>query len=119
MKKTLSRFLAIALPVAFVLAAPTWLQSCDNSEPTEPTSDDNGDDFRIGTQSAREYYEGFLYKEIADKLGIGFETVHTHVRNIYDKLHVRSRTGAEDTESKFFLGIGHAHYLSGCRASGN
>ena len=37
---------------------------------------------------------GFLYKEIADKLHISFETVHTYVRRIYEKLHVRSRTEA-------------------------
>ncbi|MEW6159039.1 MAG: response regulator transcription factor [Verrucomicrobiota bacterium] len=38
--------------------------------------------------------QGFLYKEIADKIGIGFETVRWHIRNIYDKLHVRTRTEA-------------------------
>ena len=38
--------------------------------------------------------EGCLYKEIAERLGIGIETVRTHVRRIYDKLHVRSRTEA-------------------------
>lgn len=37
---------------------------------------------------------GFLYKEIADKLQISFETVHTYIRRIYEKLHVRSRTEA-------------------------
>jgi len=38
--------------------------------------------------------KGFLYKEIADQLGISIETVRTHIRHIYDKLHVRSRTEA-------------------------
>jgi DNA-binding NarL/FixJ family response regulator len=38
--------------------------------------------------------EGFLYKEIAANLGISLETVRTHVRNTYDKLHVRTRTEA-------------------------
>jgi DNA-binding NarL/FixJ family response regulator len=38
--------------------------------------------------------KGFQYKEIADALGIGFQTVCTHVRRIYEKLHVRSRTEA-------------------------
>ena len=37
---------------------------------------------------------GLMYKEIADKLGIGFETVRTYVRRIYEKLQVRSRTEA-------------------------
>ena len=38
--------------------------------------------------------QGSLYKEIAAELGIGTETVNTHIRNIYAKLHVRSRTEA-------------------------
>ena len=37
---------------------------------------------------------GFLYKEIAEKIGISFATVRTHVRHIYEKLHVRTRTEA-------------------------
>jgi DNA-binding NarL/FixJ family response regulator len=37
---------------------------------------------------------GMLYKEIAATLGISSETVRTHVRNIYEKLHVRTRTEA-------------------------
>lgn len=38
--------------------------------------------------------KGKLYKEIADILGIGTETVRYHLHNIYDKLHVRTRTEA-------------------------
>jgi len=38
--------------------------------------------------------KGYMNKEIADILAIAFQTVHTHVRNIYSKLHVRSRTEA-------------------------
>jgi DNA-binding NarL/FixJ family response regulator len=38
--------------------------------------------------------EGFLYKEIADKLQVSGHTVHFHIRNIYQKLHVRSRAQA-------------------------
>ena len=37
---------------------------------------------------------GFLYKEIAEKLGISYETVHTYIRRIYEKLQVRTRTEA-------------------------
>jgi len=37
---------------------------------------------------------GYLYREIAERLKIGYTTVHTHIRHIYDKLHVRSRTQA-------------------------
>ena len=38
--------------------------------------------------------KGYLYKEIAKQLDVQFDTVHSHIRNIYNKLHVRSRTEA-------------------------
>jgi len=38
--------------------------------------------------------KGFLYKEIAEKLNISYETVHTYIRRIYEKLQVRTRTEA-------------------------
>jgi len=38
--------------------------------------------------------KGLLYKEIAASLGISFDTVQWHIRNIYEKLHVRSRSEA-------------------------
>ena len=38
--------------------------------------------------------KGFLYKEIANELFISIETVRTHVRKIYQKLQVRTRTEA-------------------------
>jgi DNA-binding NarL/FixJ family response regulator len=37
---------------------------------------------------------GHRCKEAADALGIGVGTVNTHVRHIYEKLHVRSRAEA-------------------------
>ncbi len=49
--------------------------------------------------------QGYLYKEIADSLGIGLETVRRHVSNLYAKLHVHTRTEAtvkflqEDSET--------------------
>ena len=38
--------------------------------------------------------KGHRSKEIADELGIGTGTVNSHVRHIYEKLHVRSRAEA-------------------------
>jgi len=38
--------------------------------------------------------KGFLYKEIALQLNIGYETVHNYIRRIYEKLRVRSRSQA-------------------------
>ena len=38
--------------------------------------------------------KGRRSKEIAEELGMGVGTVNTHVRHIYEKLHVRSRTEA-------------------------
>lgn len=38
--------------------------------------------------------QGYLYKEIADALGISLPTVNTYIRRIYEKLHVRSRAQA-------------------------
>ena len=38
--------------------------------------------------------KGYRYKEIAEALFVSVETVRTHIRNIYDKLQVRSRTEA-------------------------
>jgi DNA-binding NarL/FixJ family response regulator len=38
--------------------------------------------------------QGYLYKEIADKLGITLNTMKTHQHAIYEKLHVQSRTEA-------------------------
>ena len=49
--------------------------------------------------------QGLIYKEIADKLNIGYETVHTYIRRIYEKLQVRTRTEAV---AKFLQKIGAA-----------
>jgi DNA-binding NarL/FixJ family response regulator len=45
--------------------------------------------------------KGYSNKEIADRLKVSIETVRTHLKNIYEKMHVRSRTEAV------------AHYMSG------
>lgn len=38
--------------------------------------------------------KGFRYKEIADQLSISLDTVKRHAHNIYEKMHVQSRTDA-------------------------
>lgn len=38
--------------------------------------------------------QGYLYKEIADQLGITMSTVRAHLHTVYEKLHVQSRTEA-------------------------
>lgn len=48
--------------------------------------------------------KGHRSKEIADELGIGLGTVNTYVRNVYEKLHVRSRAEAV---AKFLGGRSH------------
>jgi DNA-binding NarL/FixJ family response regulator len=35
--------------------------------------------------------EGLSYKMIADKMNLSFHTIHTHIRNVYEKLHVNSK----------------------------
>jgi DNA-binding NarL/FixJ family response regulator len=38
--------------------------------------------------------QGFLYKEIAEQMGSSIHTINTHIRRIYEKLHVHSRAQA-------------------------
>jgi DNA-binding NarL/FixJ family response regulator len=63
----------------------------------QPSTQTNPD-LEILTRREREMLDllskGYRYKEIADLLSISFETVRTHIHNIYEKLHVQSRTEA-------------------------
>jgi DNA-binding NarL/FixJ family response regulator len=38
--------------------------------------------------------QGYLYKQVAQKMGVTYLTVHGYVKRIYEKLHVHSRTEA-------------------------
>ena len=55
---------------------------------------------RLDLLSAREQAvldclaQGLAYKQIGDQLGISINTIRTHLRHIYEKLHVQSRTQA-------------------------
>ncbi|NTW59840.1 MAG: response regulator transcription factor [Nitrospirae bacterium] len=46
------------------------------------------------TEIVKEIENGLSYKDIAVKLGISPHTVHTHIKNIYEKLHAKNRQGA-------------------------
>ena len=67
---------------------------CFPSGPAPAEHDDN----LLLSPREREVLEmlarGFLYKEIAEALGISIRTVDTYIRRIYEKLHVCSRTEA-------------------------
>lgn len=53
-----------------------------------------------GALSARErevldgLAQGYVYKQIADKLGVSIHTLRNYIRRIYEKLHVHTRTEA-------------------------
>lgn len=78
-RKVVQSFQSSARPAA-AAAAPA-------AEPTEDLSPREQEVLDLLSQ-------GFMYKEISDKLGISFETVRTYIRRIYEKLHVRTRTEA-------------------------
>jgi len=65
--------------------------------PFQPASEQSTDMEKL-TKREREMLDllakGYRYKEIAERLFISFETVRTHIHNIYEKLQVQSRTEA-------------------------
>ena len=65
----------------------SFLRSGPSPQPTENLSEREQEVLDCLSQ-------GFLYQEIAEKLGISYETVHTYIRRIYEKLQVRTRTEA-------------------------
>ena len=60
-------------------------------------STDNEDEFKLSDREIEVLHqlaEGNNYREIADALFISVDTVRHHIRNIYKKLHVHSRSEA-------------------------
>jgi DNA-binding NarL/FixJ family response regulator len=62
------------------------------SQPPHPANADNLTDRERDLLSL--LARGKQYKEIADQLGISVDTVRSHIRRVYRKLHVHSRTEA-------------------------
>ena len=55
------------------------------------------EDFRLTTRENEILYsliEGMSYKKLAEKYFISISTVRTHIRHIYEKLHVNSKSEA-------------------------
>lgn len=60
---------------------------------TEPARRDYGLSARE-TQILELMSHGLIKKEIADRLALSYHTVDNHLRSIYGKLHVHTRSGA-------------------------
>lgn len=67
-----------------------YFQQQQQQRTTDDAANLSKREFEILTYLAK----GYQYKEIAETLSISVATVRTHLRSIYDKLHVRSRTEA-------------------------
>ena len=76
----------MSMPIARKLVGYFQEQSATASQVENLTERER----EILTQLAK----GLQYKEIADNIGVKLETVRSHIKHIYDKLHVRSRTEA-------------------------
>lgn len=61
---------------------------------SHPSSECEGDLTKREREILSLLTKGYRSKEVAEELAIGVQTVHTHLRNIYEKLHVRSRAEA-------------------------
>jgi len=62
--------------------------------PAKPAAGDEVKLSKRETEILELLTKGLANKEIADRLGLSVETVRVHLKRIYEKLHVRSRTEA-------------------------
>jgi len=69
------------------MVVQSFLKPVTKSEPTADLSPREREVLDLLSQ-------GLMYKEISDKIGVSYETVHTYIRRIYEKLQVRTRTEA-------------------------
>ncbi len=94
--RTMTAAQALASPEAFIPQAPQQAQAAPSSAPTAPTCHLSSP---VGL-TAREMEvlrllaQGFTSAQIAEQLVIGVVTVNFHVRSIYSKLGVNSRSAA-------------------------
>jgi DNA-binding NarL/FixJ family response regulator len=66
----------------------------DSFHPTKPVAHPQ-DKLTAREEEILDYLaKGYVTKEIADKLAVSYDTVRYHLKHIYDKLHVHSRTEA-------------------------
>jgi DNA-binding NarL/FixJ family response regulator len=63
-------------------------------QPPAPGLDESANLTRRELEILEQLARGYGDKEIAVRLSVSFDTVRTHLKHIYEKLHVRSRTEA-------------------------
>ena len=63
-----------------------------SANPSQENSDSNFISLSVREREiADNLVEGLTAKEISGRLGISFDTVRTHAKSIYRKLHVRNK----------------------------
>jgi len=82
--------LAGGSPMSHAIARKVVASFQSLNQPVEPENQLSPREERVLDCLAR----GLAYKQIGDELGISINTIRTHLRHIYEKLHVQSRTEA-------------------------
>ncbi len=68
----------------------SWFRETDAASRAAPEEDLTSRELQV----LRSFARGSTYDEIADAMSISRHTVHSHIRNIYGKLHVNNRRQA-------------------------